>query len=98
MVRARDGGWNGSSGQFCSCTGLIYGSRLSETPPGGEEPRRGQVAREMFGSGDWIVPRQQGLPFLSRPPVQNWAIALCSLAGGRSMPWRSASPASWRSS
>src|SRR5208283_1907920 len=33
-------------------------------------------------TGDWIVPRQQGLPFLSRPPVQNWAIALVSLARG----------------
>jgi 4-amino-4-deoxy-L-arabinose transferase-like glycosyltransferase len=63
-------------------TGLIYGSRLGETPPSGEEPRRGQVAREMIAGGDWIVPRQQGLPFLSRPPVQNWAIALCSLAWG----------------
>ena len=64
-------------------TGLIYGSRLGETPPSGEEPRRGQVAREMIASGDWIVPRQQGLPFLSRPPVQNWAIALVSLARGK---------------
>ena len=64
-------------------TGLIYGSRLSETPPSGEEPRRGQVAREMIASGDWIVPRQQGLPFLSRPPVQNWAIALVSLVRGK---------------
>ena len=64
-------------------TGLIYGSRLGETPPSGEEPRRGQVAREMISSGDWIVPRQQGLPFLSRPPVQNWAIALVSLLWGK---------------
>jgi len=64
-------------------TGLIYGSRLSEALPTGEEPRRGQVAREMFRSGDWIVPRQQGLPFLSRPPLQNWAIALLSLARGK---------------
>ncbi len=63
--------------------GLIYGSRLGETPLGGEEPRRGQVAREMIASGDWIVPRQQGLPFLSRPPVQNWAIALVSLLRGK---------------
>jgi 4-amino-4-deoxy-L-arabinose transferase-like glycosyltransferase len=63
--------------------GLIYGSRLSETPPSGEEPRRGQVAREMFASGDWIVPRQQGLPFLSRPPLQSWAIALVSLVEGK---------------
>ena len=64
-------------------TGLIYGSRLSEAPPSGEEPRRGQVAREMIASGDWVVPRQQGLPFLSRPPIQNWAIALVSLSRGK---------------
>jgi 4-amino-4-deoxy-L-arabinose transferase-like glycosyltransferase len=62
---------------------LIYGSRLADAPLTGEEPRRGQVAREMIASGDWIVPRQQGLPFLSRPPVQNWAIALVSLVRGR---------------
>ena len=64
-------------------TGLIYGSRLGETPPNGEEPRRGQVAREMLASGDWVVPRQQGLPFLSRPPVQNWAIALAAVVRGK---------------
>src|SRR5262249_18579312 len=54
----------------------------SDVLPSGEEPRRGQVAREMINSGDWIVPRQQGEPFLSRPPVQNWAIALVALARG----------------
>ena len=64
-------------------TGLIYGSRLGDALPSGEEPRRGQVAREMGWSNDWIVPRQQGLPFLSRPPLQNWAIALVSLVRGR---------------
>ena len=36
--------------------GLIYGTRLSDALPSGEEPRRGQVAREMINSGDWIVP------------------------------------------
>jgi 4-amino-4-deoxy-L-arabinose transferase-like glycosyltransferase len=63
--------------------GLTYGSRLNDSPPSGEEPRRGQVAREMFWSGDWIVPRQQNLPFLSRPPVHNWTIALVALARGK---------------
>ena len=67
-------------------TGLIFGTRLGEVPPSGEEPRRGQVAREMLASGDFIVPRQQGLPFLSRPPVQNWAIALVSLVRGKTDP------------
>ena len=37
----------------------------------GEETRRGQVAVEMIESGDWIVPREQGDLFLSRPPLQN---------------------------
>ena len=63
--------------------GLIYGSRLGDAPPSGEEPRRGQVAREMIASGDWLVPRQQGQPFLSRPPVQNWAIALVAIVRGK---------------
>jgi 4-amino-4-deoxy-L-arabinose transferase-like glycosyltransferase len=63
--------------------GATYGSRLGEALPTGEEPRRGQVAREMITSGDWIVPRQQGLPFLSRPPVQNWAIALVAQITGK---------------
>jgi 4-amino-4-deoxy-L-arabinose transferase-like glycosyltransferase len=48
----------------------------------GEEPRRGQVAVEMIESGDWLVPREQGEPFLSRPPLQNWAIAVTYLITG----------------
>ena len=71
--------------EFCvllAVTGAIFLSRLGATRPTGEEPRRGQVAREMIESGDWIVPRQQGCPFLSRPPVQNWLIALVALIRG----------------
>jgi 4-amino-4-deoxy-L-arabinose transferase-like glycosyltransferase len=49
----------------------------------GEEPRRVRVAFEMLDRGDWLVPREQGEPFLSRPPLHNWLIALSSLALGR---------------
>ncbi len=49
----------------------------------GEEPTRAQIAREMVLSGDFIVPREQGEPFLSRPPLQNWLIALSCEALGR---------------
>ena len=35
-----------------------------------------QVAEEMAVRGDWMVPREQGQVFLSRPPLQQWAIAL----------------------
>ena len=53
-------------------------------PPWEERnPAGDRSLAEMFWSGDWIVPRQQGLPFLSRPPVQNWAIALVSLVRGK---------------
>ena len=49
----------------------------------GEEPCRAQVAVEMIQTGDWLVPRRQGRPFLDRPPLQNWAIALLGLVRGR---------------
>jgi 4-amino-4-deoxy-L-arabinose transferase-like glycosyltransferase len=41
----------------------------------GEESRRGRIAWEMIHSGDWLVPRLQGEPWLSRPALQYWAIA-----------------------
>jgi 4-amino-4-deoxy-L-arabinose transferase-like glycosyltransferase len=53
----------------------------------GEESRWATVAREMIQTSDWIVPRQQGEPFLSRPPLGNWLIALCSLARGQCDIW-----------
>ncbi|TWU60337.1 Undecaprenyl phosphate-alpha-4-amino-4-deoxy-L-arabinose arabinosyl transferase [Rubripirellula tenax] len=54
---------------------VAYFSRLTDRPMRGEETRRGLVAAEMMQSGDWIVPREQGELFLSRPPMQNWIIA-----------------------
>ncbi len=56
----------------------VYFSRLTSMPLRGEETRRAQVAVEMIRSGDWIVPTQQGDPHFmsSRPPLQNWTIAL----------------------
>ena len=44
---------------------------------------RGLIAREMLETGDWIVPRCQGVPLFSRPPLQNWLIAVAgSFRGG----------------
>jgi 4-amino-4-deoxy-L-arabinose transferase-like glycosyltransferase len=59
-----------------------YFSRLTALTIRGEEPRRARVAVEMIDSGDWIVPRQQGEIYFSRPPLQNWAIVLLGLARG----------------
>jgi len=53
-----------------------YFSRMTALSIRGEESRRGLIAREMLETGDWIVPRCQGVPLFSRPPLQNWLIAL----------------------
>jgi 4-amino-4-deoxy-L-arabinose transferase-like glycosyltransferase len=49
--------------------------RISDVPLRGEEPRRAEVVVEMRYFGDWVVPRQYGDPFLSRPPLHSWMLA-----------------------
>lgn len=63
-------------------TAAIYGARLTTLPIRGEETRRAEVATEMLQTGDWIVPRQQGQPFLSRPPLGSYPIAALELVMG----------------
>ena len=64
-----------------------YFLRLGQLPLRGEEPTRAQIAFEMFQRNDWLVPRQQGDPFLSRPPLQNWTIAASTLLFGNRGVW-----------
>ncbi|WP_010587400.1 ArnT family glycosyltransferase [Schlesneria paludicola] len=61
---------------------FTYFARLYALPLFGEEPRRALIAREMVETGDWIVPTTQGVLLLSRPPLQNWLIAITGLAVG----------------
>lgn len=60
----------------------VYFTRIADLSVRGEEPRRARVAVEMLESGDWLIPRQQGLPFLSRPPLGSWVIAWTGMAWG----------------
>jgi 4-amino-4-deoxy-L-arabinose transferase-like glycosyltransferase len=60
----------------------VYFTRLESLTIRGEETRRATIAAEMIASGDWIVPTQQGEPYLTRPPLQNWAIALVGMVTG----------------
>lgn len=63
----------------------IYLPRLTTLTIRGEESRRAVIAREMVDTGDWLVPRTQGVPRLSRPPLQNWMIAgIATVSGGMS--------------
>ena len=59
-----------------------YFSRMTMLTVRGEESRRGLIAREMLTTGDWIVPRCQGIPLFSRPPLQNWLIATVAAIRG----------------
>jgi len=65
----------------------VYFARLGVLPLCGEEPRRAEVAREMIRSGDFVVPRQQGEIYCSRPPLQNWLIALTAFLRGSWDAW-----------
>lgn len=61
---------------------LVYFSRLTTLPLRGEESRWTMVAVEILWTGDWIIPRQQGEPFLSRPPLGSYPIAILGWAFG----------------
>jgi 4-amino-4-deoxy-L-arabinose transferase-like glycosyltransferase len=47
-----------------------------------DEPREAEIAREMYASGEWIIPRLNGRPFLEKPPLAHWGAALIFHAVG----------------
>src|SRR5438132_6217649 len=64
--------WRRLEWQALLLTGIvavIYFVRVGDMSIRGEESRWATVATEMLRTGDWVVPRQQGVPFLSRPPL-----------------------------
>lgn len=42
-----------------------------------------QTAREMYHTGDWIIPRVSGMPWLERPPFPQWVTVVIATAFGR---------------
>ncbi len=48
------------------------------------EARYGSVAAEMERSGDWLVPRLNGVEHLEKPPLATWAMAASMEAFGES--------------
>ncbi len=71
---------------------LTYCVRLDALPLFGEEPRRALIAREMVESGDWLVPGTQRQFLPSRPPLQNWMIAILGLVTGSFDIWSARIP------
>lgn len=59
-------------------------------PP--DEPRYGQVAREMLQRGDWLRPHVNGVPYTEKPPAFFWAIAAFSAPFGDVNEWSARLP------
>jgi 4-amino-4-deoxy-L-arabinose transferase-like glycosyltransferase len=63
--------------------GLLFFVGLDRGELWRTEGLRGLVARAMFDSGDWIVPRLFGEPHFAKPPGFYIAVVLCSLPFGQ---------------
>ena len=56
---------------------VTIGARTLAVP---DEGRYGGVAWSMVTSGDWLVPRLDGLPFFHKPPLFYWITAATRIA------------------
>lgn len=70
----------------------IYLPGLGSTEIKGEEGRRILPAIAMLETGEWIVPQISGEPYLSKPPLINWAIAGSFAVTGQRNDWTARLP------
>ena len=56
-----------------------FGRRVLAT---NDETRFPMLARDILARGDWLLPRLNGAPYLNKPPLYAWLIALGSRPGG----------------
>jgi 4-amino-4-deoxy-L-arabinose transferase-like glycosyltransferase len=60
---------------LATLAGLLCASGLAHELWTPDEPRVAEIGRAMWRSGDWVVPRLGGEPFLEKPPLYWWAEA-----------------------
>ncbi len=70
----------------------IYLPWLGSSGLRSEEPKRVLPAVEMLRTGDYLVPRIAGEPFLRKPPLVNWLIAATFKFTGRRNDWTARLP------
>ena len=51
-----------------------------------DEPRDAAIGRAMWESGDWVMPRLNGAPFLEKPPFYWWVQSILFAAFDRASP------------
>lgn len=62
---------------------ILWGICLGDLPlRDWDEGTRALVAREIYRTGNWLYPTFQGKPYLLKPPLMDWLIALSYHIGG----------------
>lgn len=65
----------------------VFVLRLDLSPLNGTEALRAVPALAMLESGDWLVPRLWGAPYLAKPPMFLWMLATSSWVFGTEAEW-----------
>lgn len=66
------GSWRGGVLLVLLCLAMLLPGFFTLPPFDRDEPRFAQASRQMWQTGDWIVPRVQDKPRLNKPPVIYW--------------------------
>ncbi|CAN5751292.1 glycosyltransferase family 39 protein [soil metagenome] len=61
---------------------LYYGFSWMRPLASPDEPRYGEIPREMLASGDWVAPRLNGILYFQKPPLFYWLVASAEYLGG----------------
>lgn len=72
---------------ICALWAAIYLPWLGASGLRSEEPKRVMPAVEMLETGDFLVPRIAGEPFLRKPPLINWLVAASFKITGARNDW-----------
>src|SRR2546425_8054949 len=66
-----------------ACAALVVGLPAGRSPLGDpNEARYMLLAGDILDSGRWLVPARRGEPYLNKPQLFFWSVAVASLPGG----------------
>jgi 4-amino-4-deoxy-L-arabinose transferase-like glycosyltransferase len=86
-----DGRWAALG--LATLAGTLWSIRLGEPGWFDNEGRFAEAAREMVVLGDYVTPRVNGIPLLTKPPLTQWLARSC--IGSRDRASSRASCRSW---